>query len=128
MALQLDTTDPVLLRVTFALPVDNPPGAVSVVGSFNDWSPGRHELTSGRDGVRRVTVAVPYEHAVHFRYLADNGLWFDEPDADEVTATGSLLYAVPRPQPTTSTSAPPPVGPTTRTRPPTRRRKGTRDS
>jgi hypothetical protein len=27
------------IRVTFALPADEPAGAVSVVGSFNDWNP-----------------------------------------------------------------------------------------
>ncbi len=31
-------------RVTFCLPVDQPSGPVSVVGTFNDWVPGLHEL------------------------------------------------------------------------------------
>lgn len=43
-------------RVTFCLPRDTPPGAVSVVGCFNDWQPGRHELVARRDGTRTVTV------------------------------------------------------------------------
>ena len=43
-------------RVTFCLPRDAPPGPVSVVGCFNGWEPGRHELVARRDGTRTVTV------------------------------------------------------------------------
>ena len=32
------------VRVTFALPIDDPGGAVSVVGNFNDWNPHTHPL------------------------------------------------------------------------------------
>ena len=46
-------------RVTFCLPRDAPPGPVSVVGSFNGWEPGRHEMVTRRDGTRTVTVKLP---------------------------------------------------------------------
>lgn len=77
--------------VVFALPSDNPPGEVSVVGSFNDWTPGAHPLRMNDEGEVRSAVLVlePGEH--HFRYLASDGLWADEPDADLVTETGSVL-------------------------------------
>ena len=32
------------VRVTFTLPADEPDGAVSVVGNFNDWNPCAHPL------------------------------------------------------------------------------------
>ena len=79
-------------RVTFTLPAAETPrdGVVSVVGSFNDWTPGRHELVPRRDGSRSVSVTLPAgEH--RFRYLATGGLWFDDSAADRVDGTGSLL-------------------------------------
>ncbi|MFG3555462.1 isoamylase early set domain-containing protein [Micromonospora sp. NPDC047557] len=77
-------------RVTFCLPRDAPPGPVSVVGSFNDWEPGRHELVARRDGTRTVTVKLgPGEY--RFRYLASGGVWLDDETADVVDDGGSLL-------------------------------------
>ena len=35
-------------RVIFSLPLDQPAGEVSVVGSFNDWTPGAHRLLPRR--------------------------------------------------------------------------------
>ncbi|RLK22771.1 AMP-activated protein kinase-like protein [Micromonospora sp. M71_S20] len=78
------------VRVTFSLPRDTPPGAVSVVGSFNGWEPGRHELVPRRDGTRTVTVRLgPGEY--RFRYLAAGGVWLDDESADRVDERGSLL-------------------------------------
>ncbi|PWR06811.1 glycoside hydrolase [Micromonospora acroterricola] len=77
-------------RVTFCLPRDAPPGPVSVVGCFNGWVPGRHELVTRRDGTRTVTVKLgPGEY--RFRYLASGGVWLDDESADQVDERGSLL-------------------------------------
>lgn len=38
------------VRLTFTLPVDVPPGPVSVVGSFNGWTPGAHALRKRGSG------------------------------------------------------------------------------
>ncbi|WP_089153843.1 isoamylase early set domain-containing protein [Micromonospora sp. NBS 11-29] len=77
-------------RVTFCLPRDTPAGPVSVVGSFNGWEPGRHELTARRDGTRTVTVRLgPGEY--RFRYLAAGGVWLDDETADLVDEAGGLL-------------------------------------
>jgi len=78
-------------RITFALPADRPAGVVSVVGDFNDWSPGRHELRTRRNGTRTVSVILP--PGIHrFRYLATGGIWFDDDSADEIDQQGSLLH------------------------------------
>ena len=78
------------VRVTFSLPRDAPPGPVSVVGSFNGWEPGRHELVPRRDGTRTVTVRLgPGAH--RFRYLATGGVWLDDESSDRVDERGSLL-------------------------------------
>ena len=77
-------------RVTFCLPADQPPGHVSVVGTFNDWQPGRHELKPRRDGTRTVSVPLPPgDH--RFRYLASDGIWLDDEHADGVGPHGSEL-------------------------------------
>lgn len=77
-------------RVTFCLPRDAPAGTVSVVGCFNGWEPGRHELVSRRDGTRTVTVRLgPGEY--RFRYLATGGVWLDDESADHVDEQGGTL-------------------------------------
>ncbi|MCO6010400.1 isoamylase early set domain-containing protein [Actinoallomurus purpureus] len=77
-------------RVTFSLPPDQPDGVVSVVGDFNGWEPGRHELVRRRHG--RRTVSVTLSPGVHrFRYLATGGIWFDDETADRTDENGSLI-------------------------------------
>lgn len=77
-------------RVTFCLPKDAPSGVVSVVGSFNDWEPGRHELVPRRNGIRTITVRLaPGDY--QFRYLATGGLWLDDEQADLIDHQGSRL-------------------------------------
>lgn len=69
------------VRVTFALPVDEPGGAVSVVGSFNDWDPFAHPLRPRANKTRSAAVTVKSGSTLHFRYLAEGGVWFDDETA-----------------------------------------------
>jgi 1,4-alpha-glucan branching enzyme len=71
-------------RIVFSLPSDEPPGRVSVVGSFNDWTPGQHQLRPRTNGRRSATVEVAAGVAVQFRYLGENGHWFDDPEDPDV--------------------------------------------
>jgi 1,4-alpha-glucan branching enzyme len=77
-------------RITFCLPADQPAGPVSVVGTFNDWKPGQHELKPRRDGTRTITVQLGPGH-YSFRYLASDGVWLDDEHADAVGPDGSEL-------------------------------------
>jgi 1,4-alpha-glucan branching enzyme len=77
-------------RVTFCLPADQPAGTVSVVGTFNDWVPGRHELKARRDGTRTISLQLDPGH-YSFRYLASDGIWLDDEHADAVGPHGSEL-------------------------------------
>lgn len=77
-------------RITFCLPADRPEGIVSVVGTFNDWIPGTHELKARRDGTRTVSVPLPPGHH-QFRYLASDGVWLDDEHADAIGPHGSEL-------------------------------------
>jgi hypothetical protein len=66
------------VRVTFALPADEPVGPVSVVGNFNDWNPFAHPLRLRANRTRSAAVTVPAGSTLHFRYLAEGGVWFDD--------------------------------------------------
>ena len=66
------------VRVTFVLPADEPAGPVSVVGDFNGWDPLAHPLQRRANGTRSAAVTVPPGTTLHFRYLADGGVWFDD--------------------------------------------------
>ena len=79
------------VKLTFELPVSEPEGPVSVVGDFNDWQPGVHELIPGRNGSRTATVTVPAGTTLRFRYLADGGRWFDDDNADARDEHGCLV-------------------------------------
>ena len=94
MTLELDKSDPQLLKVRFSIDGEMPPGPVSVVGNFNEWLPGLDELLPDADRQRSVTVGVPYGERLVFRYLAADDGWFDEPDADEVTEEGSVIHPI----------------------------------
>jgi 1,4-alpha-glucan branching enzyme len=66
------------VRVTFALPADEPDGAVSVVGSFNEWDPFAHPMRKRANRTRSAAVTVQAGTTLHFRYLAEGGVWFDD--------------------------------------------------
>jgi 1,4-alpha-glucan branching enzyme len=69
------------VRVTFALPIDEPGGAVSVVGNFNDWNPHTHPLRKRANQTRSATVTVEVGTKLQFRYLAEGGVWLDDETA-----------------------------------------------
>lgn len=69
------------VRITFALPADEPNGAVSVVGDFNDWNPHANPMRKRANGTRSAVVTVPAGATVRFRYLAEGGVWFDDETA-----------------------------------------------
>jgi len=66
------------VRVTFALPADEPPGDVSLVGDFNNWDPFAHPLRKRSNGTRSTVVTTPSGTTLRFRYLAEGGHWFDD--------------------------------------------------
>ena len=69
------------VKITFAIPADDPQGQVSVVGDFNDWTPGKNVLAKRANGTRPASVTVPKGSRFRFRYLGENGHWFDDSDA-----------------------------------------------
>jgi len=74
------------VRVTFVLRRDA--RRVSVVGDFNDWRPGVHELRPRSNGTRSVAVTVPPGTDVRFRYLVEGGHWANETEHPDVRQFG----------------------------------------
>jgi 1,4-alpha-glucan branching enzyme len=81
------------LRITFVLPQEEPAGRVSVVGDFNGWTPGAHTLVRRSNGTRSVRVSLDPGTSYRFRYLGEDGHWFDDPDADARDREDGLIRA-----------------------------------
>jgi hypothetical protein len=82
------------VRITFVLPVDEPSGAVSVVGDFNDWDPFAHPLRKRANGTRSAAVTVKHGATVRFRYLAEGGIWFNDETVPEREGQDASIVAV----------------------------------
>lgn len=78
------------VKITFSLPLDEPAGQVSVVGDFNDWTPGKHVLAKRANGTRSVAVTLPAGTSHRFRYLGENGHWFDDTEAERDGDAGRI--------------------------------------
>ena len=59
-------------------------GAVSLVGSFNDWTPGAKPLIQGTNGVWKTSLTLT-PGVYEYRYVVD-GEWCDDPQCDEHSA------------------------------------------
>lgn len=84
------------VKVTFALPVDTVAHPVSVLGDFNNWDPLAHPLKKRSNGTCSAVVEVPVGSVYRFKYLAADGTWFCDPEAeavvhDEYQVVDSLL-------------------------------------
>jgi hypothetical protein len=67
--------------ITFNLADDDHRGELSVVGSFNDWTPGVDVFAARGDGTQTATIRVAKDSEVYFRYLGSGDHWFDDPSA-----------------------------------------------
>lgn len=70
------------VRVTFVLPPDQPYGRCSVVGEFNGWDPLANPFKRRSNRTFSTSVVLPTGRRYRFRYLGEDGTWFDEEDAD----------------------------------------------
>ena len=79
------------VKVTFTLPADEPATGCSVVGDFNGWKPGMHQLHRRSNRTRSASITLPLGTRIRFRYLGNNGHWFNDPDIDEFDGPDSIL-------------------------------------
>jgi hypothetical protein len=87
----LATSDDAEAKIQLVLPDDVHDGPVSAVGTFNDWTPGRHRLVRRNNGTRSVTLTVARGQELRFRYLGSGGRWFDDPDAELIDHEGGVI-------------------------------------
>lgn len=72
------------VKVTFVLPEDHPHGdEVSVVGDFNDWTPGEHTFVRRSNQTYSTNVMLEEDSRYGFRYYSEETGWINDEDADD---------------------------------------------
>jgi 1,4-alpha-glucan branching enzyme len=75
------------VKVTFVLPDDHGQGEnVSVVGDFNDWTPGEHKLIRRSNHTYSTNVSLEEGRTYEFRYFSEENGYFNEEEADAQVA------------------------------------------
>ncbi|MBN1638028.1 MAG: isoamylase early set domain-containing protein [Ignavibacteriales bacterium] len=73
-------------KVTFKIPKEKAEGfkTASVVGDFNDWNSKKNKMTKVKaDGSFTAAIEFDLGQTIQFRYLLDNSMWMNEPQADK---------------------------------------------
>lgn len=73
------------VKVTFSLPADN--GGVAVAGDFNGWDEAATPMRK-RGQTRSASVTLPAGGRYAFRYVDEQGHWFDDDQADALENNG----------------------------------------
>ena len=72
------------VKVTFVLPEDHDCGeTVSVVGDFNDWTPGEHTFVRRSNQTYSTNVMLEEGERYAFRYYSEEEGWANEAEADD---------------------------------------------
>lgn len=74
------------VKVTFVVPVADCDRPVSVVGDFNQWDPLANPLRKRSNGTRSASVELSVGASYRFKYLAEDGAWFCDEQADDHVA------------------------------------------
>lgn len=75
------------VSVTFEMPADIQAGTLSVLGDFNGWDAASGLMKQRKDGTWAKTIRLA-PGAYRFRYLASDGAWYNDPDADGYEPSG----------------------------------------
>lgn len=62
-----------------------------MVGDFNDWCPGAHEMRRRGNGTRSAAITVPVGTRLRFRYLAEDGHWFNDPHITDFDGPDTVI-------------------------------------
>lgn len=76
------------IKITFIVPSDSAQGRVSVVGDFNGWDPAATVMTKRSNGTRSATVVLAPANRYEFRYITEDGTWFNDAAADAYSPSG----------------------------------------
>lgn len=72
--------------VTFEMPADIQANTLAVLGDFNDWDASAF-MKRRKDGTWAKTIRLA-PGTYRFRYLADDGAWYNDSDADGYEPSG----------------------------------------
>ena len=53
--------------------------SVEVLGSFNNWSRGKHKMRKRRHGGRSIKIELPEMGTYTYKFLVDGERWIDDP-------------------------------------------------
>jgi hypothetical protein len=75
--------------VTFQLPKEIANGAmdVKILGDFNNWDLGKAITMKPKNGVFQASLNLERDKEHQFRYLIDNKIWENDPEADKYLPT-----------------------------------------
>ncbi|QQL46214.1 isoamylase early set domain-containing protein [Sulfuriroseicoccus oceanibius] len=73
-------------QVTFKLKLEDPTVAVSVLGDFNDWTPGVHTLSLRKSGHLGTSISLPANQRFAYKFLTADGQWLNDDAADDYIA------------------------------------------
>ncbi|WP_103021248.1 isoamylase early set domain-containing protein [Salinibacter altiplanensis] len=89
MIRKVDKQSSAHVKVTFVLPEEHPYGdEVSVVGDFNDWTPGEHRFVRRSNQTYSTNVLLSENGHYAFRYYSEEDGWINDEEADAFEPSG----------------------------------------
>jgi 1,4-alpha-glucan branching enzyme len=80
------------VKISFALPEDHPHAAHAyVAGTFNDWDPKADRLIRRNNQTYSAVVTLDKGARYEYRYVTEDGDWFNVDDADEYEGENGVL-------------------------------------
>ena len=80
------------VKISFALPEDHPHAAHAyVAGTFNDWDPKADRLIRRSNQTYSAVVTLDKGARYEYRYVTEDGDWFNVDDADEYEGENGVL-------------------------------------
>lgn len=76
------------VKVTFVQPLSEDNGRIFVAGDFNNWEVGSHPLVKRSNGTASVAVTLDKGERYAFRYVTEDGVWFNDEQADAYEHNG----------------------------------------
>jgi len=76
------------IRVTFVQPLNEERGRIFVAGDFNNWKIGSHPLRKRSNGTASAALTLNSGDRFAFRYVTEDGLWFNDEQADDYEPNG----------------------------------------
>lgn len=75
-------------KVRFKVGADEAAGCENVflVGSFNGWNEKDLPMKGNKDGSFTLEIDLPSGEKHYFRYLRSDGVWINDPEADDYEA------------------------------------------